>query len=316
MDVLVIGAGSIGRRHAANLANLGAGVGIYDLDPEAIKTCCRDPRFHAVTDLDRELDKTTYDAALVCTPNHLHIPFAQKVADAGINLFIEKPLSHTFDGIDRLVSTIRKHNLLTMAGFNLRFEPGLRFIRDSLEPKDVAFALIEFGSYLPGWRPGVDYRTVYSAQKSMGGGIILDDVHELDYACWFFGYPDSVHSTYGTYGSLDIDVEDVAEIRLEYPDKHVTIHADYLQRIYSRRCKIVMKDGYGIEWVFGDHATVFSRDGERSLRYGERFSVNDMYIAEMREFLTCLENGVSPESDLDNAVTILKIALDAKKELT
>ena len=313
-QILVIGAGSIGRRHATNLSGLGARVGIYDVNTAAVRDFCKNTKVSAVSDLNRALDTGGYDAALVCTPNHLHISCAQAVADAGLHLFIEKPLSHSPDGVDHLVSTVKKKGLLTMAGFNLRFEPGLRFIKTHLDPTQVAFALIEFGSYLPEWRPGVDYRAVYSAQKSMGGGIILDDVHELDYACWLFGYPAATRSGSGTFGALEIDVEDVADIQLHYPDKLITIHTDYLQRTYTRRCKIVLKDGFAIEWVYGDHATFFSDADERTLRYRDTFSANDMYVDEMKEFLRCLEEGRAPESDLANAAAILKIALDAKKE--
>jgi len=314
-QILVIGAGSIGRRHATNLFRLGVHVGINDVNATAIKAFCQDSKCSPVFDLDKALAAGEYCAALVCTPNHLHISCAQAVADAGLHIFIEKPLSHTLAGVDHLLSTIRRKGLLSMAGFNLRYEPGLRFIKDHLDPTNVAFARIEFGSYLPGWRPGVDYRTVYSAQKSMGGGIILDDVHELDYACWLLGYPESIHSGFGTFGSLEIDVEDVADIQLKYPDKLVTIHTDYLQRTYTRKCKIVMKDGFAIEWIYGDHASIFSASGERSVYYKDHFSANDMYLDEMQEFLRCLKLDEPPESDLTNAAAILELALGAKKEL-
>jgi predicted dehydrogenase len=314
-EILIIGAGSIGRRHAANLAELGANVSIHDVNPSALESFCKDPRYSPVYDLDRSLCDGRYSAAIICTPNHLHIPYAQKAADAGLHLFIEKPLSHTLEGVDRLAETVEKNHLMAMAGFNLRYEPGLQFIKKVLDPANVAFASLEFGSYLPGWRPGTDYRTVYSANRSMGGGIILDDVHELDYACWLFGYPASIHSDFGTFGSLGIDVEDVADIHMRYPDRHVAIHMDYLQREYSRRCKIIMKDGFGIEWVYGDHATIHSGSGDQSVQYKDMFAANDMYRDEMREFLSCIREDRNPESDLANAITILKIALEAKQEL-
>jgi predicted dehydrogenase len=199
-----------------------------------------------------------------------------------------------------------------MAGFNLRFEPGLKYIKQRLDPAHVAFAHVEYGSYLPGWRPGSDYTKGYSANKSMGGGIILDDVHEIDYACWLFGYPDSVESTSGTYGNLQIDVEDVAEMHLHYPDKIVTIHSDYLQRRYTRTCNICFRDGYSMEWVFGDRVTEYSEAGENVYAYGVRFKANDMYLEEMRYFLSCIVNDSSPDSTLENAAVILKIALVAK----
>jgi predicted dehydrogenase len=310
--ILVIGAGSIGRRHAANLSDLGARVGIYDVNTAALDAFCKDPRFTAVHDLDATLKDHTYSAAVVCTPNHLHIPAAQQVAGAGIDLFIEKPLSHTFDGVGALQETVKSRHLVCMAGFNLRYEPGLQYIRQHLNPEEVAFARVEFGSYLPSWRPQADYRQSYSANRSMGGGIILDDVHEIDYACWLFGAPAKVTSSCGTFGRLEIDVEDTAEFLLQYPDKCVTIHCDYLQRKYTRLCKICLKNGDTVEWEFGRQVTAHSDGPDEVFSYADRFNANDMYVAEMQEFLSCIGERRTPESDLENAATILRIALNAK----
>lgn len=218
-------------------------------------------------------------------------------------------------GVENLIRSQKQKGLIGMAGFNLRFEPGLQYIKKHLNPANVAFAHVEFGSYLPEWRPGTDYSKGYSANKSMGGGIILDDVHEIDYACWLFGYPQSIHSTYGTYGGLDIDVEDVADMHLQYPDKIVTIHSDYLQRHYTRKCKICFRDGYSTEWIFGDHVIEYSKTGEKIFSYRDRFNTNDMYFEEMQYFLTCIENNTLPDSTLENAVKILKIGLSAKEEM-
>ena len=311
-EILVIGAGSIGRRHAANLSLLGARVSVFDVNTALLGEFCKDPRFSAVHDLESSLKNNRYAAAIVCTPNHLHIPAGQKVADASTDLFIEKPLSHTSDGVAQLIETVKARGLICMAGFNLRYEPGLQYIKKILKPDDVAFARIEFGSSLPSWRPGTDYRKSYSANRSMGGGIILDDVHEIDYACWLLGYPDKVLSTCGTFGRLEIDVEDTAEFILQYPDKVATIHCDYLRKKYTRRCSICLKNGDTIEWVFGERVTVHSDAPDTVFAYAGSFNSNDMYIAEMKEFLACIEQRRTPDSDLKNAAKILAVALEAK----
>jgi len=310
--VLIVGAGSIGRRHAANLAALGAEVSVFDVNRPLLTALCDENRWAPVYDLGPALGQDRFDAAVICTPNNLHIPCARKAVDAGLHVFIEKPLSHTMDGVADLISSQKRSGRVGMAGFNLRFEPGLQYIKQRLDPSRVAFAHVEFGSYLPSWRPGTDYTKGYSANRSMGGGIILDDVHEIDYACWLFGYPASVLPSSGTYGRLAIDVEDVAEMQLRYPDKIITIHMDYLQRRYTRRCRICFRDGYVTEWVFGDRVTEYTEAGENQYSYGDRFSANDMYLEEMRAFLSCIETGRPAESTLENAARVLGIALAAK----
>ena len=190
--IIIIGAGSIGRRHATNLANLGTDVSAFDVDQTLIRKICAENSWNPVYVLDPALEQDQFDAAIICTPNHLHIPYAQKAVDAGLNVFIEKPLSHNRQGVDELVTDVKKKDLVGMAGFMLRYEPGLQYIKNHVVPQDIAFAQVESGSHMPTWRPGIDYRKTYSANRSMGGGIILDDVHEIDYACWLFGYPADV----------------------------------------------------------------------------------------------------------------------------
>jgi len=312
LQIMVIGCGSIGRRHAENLARLGARVSLFDVDRALLGQICNDNGYTPIESLDLALEEGSCAAAVVCAPNHLHIPIARKVAEAGMHLFIEKPLSHSLEGVDALLDSVKRQDLIGMAGFNLRFEPGLRYIKSILNPDNVAFARIESGSHMPLWRAGIDYRKTYSANKSMGGGIILDDVHELDYACWFFGYPSTVSCNSGKFSNFDIDVEDTAEFTFRYPDKVVTIHSDYLQRRYSRNCKICFRDGCSLEWVYGSHVTEYREKGERTLAYGDTFTTNTMYLEEMRHFLDCIRTGMPSESSLENARDILEIALCAR----
>ena len=238
---------------------------------------------------------------------------AQACADAGLHLFIEKPLSDRFTGVEHLLETVRSRDLTGMVGFNLRYEPGLLWLKQNIDPRTIAFGRVEFGSYLPSWRPEQDYRLGYSARKDLGGGIVLDDVHEIDYPCWIFGLPQRVQSTAGRFGGLDINVEDTAEIQLIYPDQVLTIHMDYLQRKYTRRAMFCTRDGYSISWVFGEGVTWSDAGGDHTYSYGADFRINDLYVAEMQEFLTSLAGGRTPQSSLANGAEILRIALQVKE---
>jgi len=314
--IIIIGAGSIGRRHATNLATLGTDVSVFDVNQTLLKTICADNNWSPVFDLDLALDQNRFDAAIICIPNHLHVPYAQKAVDAGLHVFIEKPLSHNLQGVNELLGDVKKKGLIGMAGFMLRYEPGLCYIKKVLDVSQVAFARIESASHMPLWHPESDYRKSYSANRSMGGGIILDDVHEIDYACWLFGFPESVSCAYGKFSNFDIDVEDTADIRFIYSERLVTLHADYLQRRYSRNCKICLKDGSTIEWIFGNSVTEYRTNGENTYNYRQGFDINSLYIEEMREFLHCLNEHIIPESNLQNAKKILEIALEAKGGLS
>lgn len=312
LRILVIGAGSIGKRHAQNCAALGAQVSVYDVLQDSLKSLCKEKGYSPVFDLDKSLNKDLFDAALVCSPNHLHVPISLKVVASGLDIFIEKPLSHNYDNVDELINEVKKQHLVAMGGFNLRFEPGLQYLKENIDPDGVAFAQIESGSHMPTWRPGTDYRKTYSAHKSMGGGIILDDTHELDYACWLFGEPQKVSCTSGKFSDFEIDVEDTADFQFTYPDKSVTIHSDYLQKRYCRRCKICLRNGDTIEWEFGNHVIQYSEGKETIFSYKDTFDINDLYLKEMNAFFHHIKERSIPESDIKNAAKILKIALSSK----
>lgn len=314
LNILVIGAGSIGRRHAKNLLALGAAVHLFDINSELLTSICSEYGFNPCVDIDNSLENSHFNGAIICTPTNLHMIYAKKVAEHEVNLFIEKPLSHTLEGVDDLITLIGNKHCIAMVGFMLRFEPGLQYLKTRIEKDNVAFGQVEFGSHMPLWRKDVDYRKVYSANRSMGGGTILDDVHELDYVCWLFGYPESVSSVFGKFSSFEIDVEDTAMINFEYRDKIVSIHSDYLQRKYSRKCKICDREGYTYEWIFGNSVRVCGENGEQVFSYADTFDVNQLYIDEMRYFLECIEKDVQPESGLQNGKKIMEIALAAKHE--
>lgn len=312
--ILIIGAGSIGRRHAANLSSLGCDIAVHDVSHNHLAQVCSEHHYTPVFDVESAVRSHEYDAAIVCTPNSQHLSSAMPAVEAGMDIFIEKPLSDSMDGVEDLLSAVRKSGCIAMAGFNLRFEPGLAYLKKKMDASIVAFARIEFGFYLPDWRKGVDYRKIYSANKSMGGGIILDDVHEIDYACWLMGYPTQVMSTFGTFGNLEIDVEDVAGLQLLYADKLVSIHMDYLQKRYTRTAKFCMKDGSLFEWMYGTGVTEYREEGAiHHFSYASSFDPNMMYIQEISTFLDCICDRIQPESGLENAAKVLDIALQAKK---
>src|SRR5262249_53705106 len=182
MRVAVIGAGSIGQRHCRNLIALGHDVAVWDPDEER-----RGQAVAAGATTSRslgELLETGPEAAVVCTPPAHHVDVAWEALDAGAHLFIEKPIAHASAGVAALLEEADRRGVQVGVGFTLRVLPSLRRVRDLLEGRRagrVLAARAEFGGYLPAWRPGRDYRDNYAVSSALGGGILLDAIHELDY---------------------------------------------------------------------------------------------------------------------------------------
>ena len=180
----------------------------------------------------------------------------------------------------------------------------------------VLSAHAEFGQYLPDWHPWEGYQGGYSAQKSLGGGIILDSVHELDYLHWLLGEFKEVYCSADKVSNLEIDVEDTADFVLRLESRAITsVHLDYLQRAYNRSLKLVGGEGT-IIWSYQDNLVKLYSAAERKWQVFEKgvpYDANEMYVEEMKHFLRCIEGKDSPIMDGREGKRILETALAAKK---
>lgn len=180
MNFLIIGCGSIGKRHIRNLIS----IGINKDNLNCVET--RDDRIKEVNDygikntfknLDDAIDKKKYDAAIVCSPTSMHIDQCIKLSEKKIHLLIEKPLSRDLHNIDKLIENVKKNNLVVLMAYVFRFSPQVQKMKELIDKKIIGkiyYARGEFSEYLPDWHPYEDYRSFYMAEKSLGGGSILD----------------------------------------------------------------------------------------------------------------------------------------------
>jgi predicted dehydrogenase len=317
MKILVIGCGSIGERHIKNLKSLSAGIIIAsDINRDRLQLIKEQYSLDVFDDVDAAFDSHP-DVVLVCTPPHLHIPLAMKAVDHGCHVFIEKPLSHTLEQVEDFLAKAKKKKRTVFVGYNLRFQKGIRFMKQLLEEGDIGKTLAvraEFGQYLPDWRPSQDYTKSYTAQQNMGGGIILDGSHEIDYVRWLTGEITEVACFAGTLGSLNVDVEDTAELLLRTDQGVIAeIHLDFLQRVYARTCKIIGTQGT-LVWDYSDQVVkLYTAEKKQWQTFLIQTEPNDMYIEEMKHFLDCVHGKAEPLVDGFVAKKVLEIALAAKK---
>jgi predicted dehydrogenase len=235
--ILVLGAGSIGSRHARNLLALGAVVDVADDDPRRASSV--DGATSVAPDA---VAMDAYDGVVVATPTSLHAEHGARALDAGRKVLIEKPLARTVADVDALRALDR-----VMVGYNLRLHEPLVRLHELTErgvAGTVRLARFWFGSYLPDWRPAVDYRSTYSAIAALGGGVLLDAIHELDLVVWWFGTEVAVRGgVVATAGSLELDVEDSVQAVLQAPSgATIGVSLDYLSRSYRRGVELVGDD--------------------------------------------------------------------------
>ena len=320
LRIAVLGCGSIGRRHLRNLHGLGARQLLaFDPSAEARATAVAETLVPSCGTLD-EVWAWQPDVALVTAPPTSHVDLALAAAERGCHLFIEKPLSHSTAGVDELAAVVARRGLVAMVACNMRFHPGPAQVKALLQARavgEVISARIESGSYLPQWRPHTDYARSYSASP-VGGGAILDCIHEIDLALWYFGPAETLAAAAVPARAIGLEVEGLAEILLRHDSGVLSsVHLNFVQRDYRRGCTVVGTDGT-IYWDFNNDAVRhFRADGtRRELAQPAAWTVNDMYVAEIMHFLRCLETGEAPCCGIGDGLAALHVALAARADAT
>lgn len=315
LRLLVLGCGSIGERHIRNLRTLGVtDLLAFDPLPERAGQMEREFGVQLCPGVQEALSRRP-DCVLVCTPPRLHTTLARMAVDAGAHVFVEKPLASALDGVDSLLDAAQEADRVLCVGYNLRFHAGLRKVKELLESGSVGRPLVvraEVGQYLPDCRPNQDYRRSYTAIAKLGGGIILDASHEIDYVRWFAGEVQSVYCAAGRLSDLEMETEDTAALALRMSDGALAeIHMDCVQRGYARNCKVIGTEGTLI-WDFGEGVRHLMKDGTWH-GYPLVPDVNEMYVEEMRRFLACVRGEAVPMVDGATGRRVLEIALAAKE---
>lgn len=240
MKVLIIGLGSIAQKHIAALRQIDSNVSIFALrsnknseEIEGIKN---------IYDL-QDFDVKGVDFILISNPTAQHFSTIKELIQFSKPLFIEKPLFSeiTKDSQD-LVLQIEQKNIPTYIACNLRFLDSLVEVRKLIANELVNEVNVYCGSYLPNWRPGVDFRKVYSANKEMGGGVHIDLIHELDYIYWLFGEPKETTSFFSNKSSLDISAFDYANYLWNYENFSASIVLNYYRKDSKRIIEILTAD--------------------------------------------------------------------------
>lgn len=320
MRVLVLGCGSIGARHARNLASLRVELLLADVDRERVEALASACGGRAVADLDAGLGESP-DAVAVCTPTHLHGEPARRALAAGAHVFVEKPIAVTLDEARALGEAAAAAGRTLLVGCNLRFHEPVRRLHAWTRDGRIGaprLARMAFGNLLSRWRPGRDWRATYSARAAEGGGMLLEGVHEIDYARWIFGEVEQVQAETANLGVLGIDVEELAEVGLRFASgAHAQIHLDSLCPVRTRSCEIVGSKGYAVWRALGkqpERSVLECWDADGVLQDREELALDlgAMYLDEMRHFLACVRGEAAPLLDGPGATRVLEIALAAR----
>ncbi len=313
VKTLICGFGSIGRRHLNNLRAVGETE--FVLLRSHLSTLPDDE----INGIPTETDIKTAlahqpDAVIVSNPTALHLDAAIPAAQAGCAILLEKPISHDMQRVDELQRSLEANGKRLLVGFQFRFHPVLRKIRELLRKNEIGRITsyrAHWGEYLPGWHPWEDYRQSYSARPELGGGVVNTLSHPLDYLRWFFGDPSEVWAVTSSIG-LGLNVEDTAEIGLCYRNGMTgSVHLDYIQQPSEHMFNFIGTDGT-ITFDNTKSSAVIYRSGQREaedILPPVGFERNQLFLDEMRHFQHVVSGKELPECTFDDGIAALKLTL-------
>lgn len=322
MKFLVVGGGSIGKRHMRNLLAIGiAPEDVAAVDPredrrqEILETVGIGKAYES---LESALDAQDFDAACICSPTSMHIPQATLLANKGVHIFMEKPLANDLEGIEDLKAAVETNGVAVLMAYIFRFTAPVQKLKELLDSGcigEVLFVRGEFSEYLPDWHPWEDYRSFYMAKKSMGGGSILDQSHIMDLVHYLLGGFDEVFAVNTKISSLEIEADDIASMTVKLKSGVLaSIHTDIFGRDHKKMIEIKGEKG-NLSW---DHYNGEVRHYDAETKAATVFKkfpadFNMYYIEEMNHFIACCKGEVKPIADLQTGIETMELIIAAEK---
>ncbi len=306
----IIGLGSIGRRHLRLVSEIRPDIEIIVLRSGHGSICDEEKIASKVVHSISEAIKYGIQAAIISSPATLHLDQSLEMARNGVHLLIEKPLSNTTERVNKLLEVVNKNNLISMVGYVLRYEPGAIKFKEWLDNKikgSVLHARIECGSYLPDWREGQDYRKTVSALSELGGGVLLELSHELDYLYWFFGKPKNVQAHIRNSKTLDINVEDQVDLLISsekgYP---ISVQIDFNRRHVERKCRVLTTEGE-LVWDAVNKIVTWNAVNKEQDKFEYDNERDYIYRKQLNVFFDCIENDNNPAVTVKDGIKILNL---------
>jgi len=328
MKFLIAGLGSIGRRHFRNLIALGEKDIVLLRTRKATLPDDELAGYPVETDIHEALKKHKPDAMIVANPTALHLDIAIPAAEAGCHILLEKPISDSLDRVEELKKAAQKSGSKILVGFQFRHHPTLNKARELIQSNALGKVLTvhaHWGEYLPQWHPWEDYRQSYAAREDLGGGVIRTLTHPLDYLRWLTGEVGALWSFNGHISPLELDVEDVAEIGLNFSNGVIgSIHLNYFQRPPVHRMEIVGTQGT-LRWDNADGILHFHQLPAPFGSYSDNppapviqtfpppdgFDRNQLFVTQTRHFIETIRGESEPVCTLADGIMVLRLALAA-----
>lgn len=315
--VLVVGTGSAGRRHARNLAALGARISGFDPRADRLDLAAREvPLLSRHTALETALGAAAYDGMVVASPPVFHVEQAARALELGLPVLLEKPVSPGLAEAVHLEALAAQRGVAVLLGYTWRWWPPIRALRHRLDAGEIGelrHARFVMSAHLSDWHPGEPLDEFFMSRAALGGGALLDESHWLDLLVWMLGMPERLSARIDRLSALEIDSDDNVDMILDLPGGlRATLHLDLYGRPHEKSIELVGEGGT-MRWSEQPNATSLwqaASPGWQTTPFDcER---NVMFMALAREFLAVMAGAPAVTCSLADGVRVLQIVEAAR----
>ena len=314
MKILFIGLGSIGQRHLRNLLTLG------DFDyyayrrrslelPEEFK----DVKITLLNELSNIINVKP-NLCIIAAPPVVQQEVLPTIINNGIDFFIEKPIGNDINLLQELLPIVKEKKIISMVGYNLRYHPVHKRLVEIITQGtlgNISSIRSVVGQYLPDWHPHEDYRKGYSANKKLGGGAILDLIHEFDFVYSLFGNVNNIKAFTGKNSHLEIDVEDVAEVIMKFESGILgSVHVDYVNR-RGQRDGMILGDEATVKYDLLKSEIIITKKEGTEIIESFDFVRNDMYRNEFIDLIDAIKTRTELKNNFEAGLQVLSYAISA-----
>ena len=308
--LLIIGLGSIGQRYFRILKSYWPNLDIFLLKLTKNSNEFSEQNHSKIYYSFDEVLKLNIDVAIVASPSTFHFQHCQKLLENSIHVLVEKPLAHKLLNFNILQNLIKRHSLIFNVGYTMHFDPAGNYFKKLLNQEkfeNYSEVYIKCRSFLPNWRPNIDYKSSVSAKAELGGGVLLELSHEIDYAIWFFGMIKSVSCNLYNSGTLDIDVYDTAEIILKTESSlTINIDLDFCSKKDIRYCQLLTTNS-SFKWdIIKKAVLVQDKVGNKKMRQFN-FVRDDVFIEQIKKFFSNINENENKRVTIDDGINVLKV---------
>lgn len=299
IKICFFGMGSIGKKHLKNLVKILNERKIeFKIDVVKRKKELDDEVKEYIDNVYKidEFIPSFYDIVFIVNDTSVHIETLNLMKDYSDIFFIEKPLSLNLNGFELQDYKNKKIYIACP----MRYSSVMDYLKKNIDFRKVYSIRAICSTYLPDWRPTIDYRNNYSAKKELGGGVTLDLIHEWDYLTYLIGFPERIFNLNKKVSHLEISSDDLSVYIAEYKDKLVEVHLDYFGRTPTRKVELFLKEGT----IVGDFIenSIILENKEKIVLQKE-----DIYLKEMNNFFNIIFDKKDNFNDLEHAYKVLNL---------